>query len=245
MSELHLRSLTGNYGSAHTRQPGEPGTRRHNRLNKIAEHYTGKSPVQDALAAGTLDIPLVRQVEEKLGMAVFGPPAEAADPAEMIMTELQRSAGHVRDLENIIRQFEQTDLIETDTIQIDEEKNGGGENGDYTLTRTEKRRQISLIWNLYERERKHLSSVASAAVKAGLELRRVRIAEAQLDRMQAAILLAMSDLGIDTGDSRVRTAIGTRLQELQSGGELTPEPIPVVAERATATKTPPPPPADF
>lgn len=244
MTDVVLRDLSGKKAGPSAKVPGQPGTRRRNRLQKLAETYAGASPVEEARETGqfrayeTADI-----IRMDRDMGFFGPPAEDIDPAEIVMSEIRRSAGYVRDLEAEIQKLELHELILSDTTRIEEDKVGGGDSGNYTLTRTETRQEINKLWLLLERERKHLAQVANGAVKAGIELRRLQIKEAQLDRVQNIILLAAADLGIDTGDSRVRAAIGARIQELQNGDLFPTEPVKVTSERDPIQV--PPPPADF
>ena len=53
------------------------------------------------------------------------------------------------------------------------------------------------IWpDLYDRERKHLVAVATAAIRADVEERRVRLAESQGELVAQAIRAILTDLGL-------------------------------------------------
>jgi len=153
------------------------------------------------------------------------------------MEEIARSAGYVRYLEEQVRLLTKEELVWQEALQLEEERTGG-QGGNYTLERTEQRAQVNVWWELLERERRHLAQVATAAVRSGLEERRVRLAEKGVDQLEEAFVRAITALGLDPHDTRVRTAIGRELQRAIEGGAMSDEasgqPVRVAAERATS-----------
>jgi hypothetical protein len=152
------------------------------------------------------------------------------DPGVAIMNEIARSVGYIAYLERKVVELGEAELVTTeDSI---EEERSGGPGGSYQLRRKESRQAVSPWWLLLERERKHLATVSSAAVRAGVEERRIRIAERQQDVLEAAFVAAIADLGLDPHDSRVRKVLGARLQQAIEGGNSPSQPkVAVPAER--------------
>ena len=161
-------------------------------------------------------------------MPMLGSPI-ATDPGQGILEEIARSRGHIAFLEQKLIALDEAELVET--TDVIEESRSGGPGGSYELRRREQRAAISPWWALYERERKHFASVCAAAVRAGVEERRIRIAERQQDVLEAAFLAAIADLGLDPHDSRVRKALGVRLQAAIEGGQVATPPVVVSAQR--------------
>ena len=123
-----------------------------------------------------------KQAEDQAHAAVvtFGLPREI-HPAMALLEEVHRTAGHVAWLEVKIRQLGDDDLV----WGMTRIKEGGDDRG----TTYEAKPNAWLVE--YRTERKHLVDVCSAALKAGVDERRVRLAEdqgMQLGRVIQAIL---------------------------------------------------------
>ena len=74
------------------------------------------------------------------------------------------------------------------------------------------------IWlDLYDRERCHLVAVCTAAIKAGVEERRVRLAEAQGGLVAGAIRAILADLGLTAEQARVSEVLPRHLRLLAGG----------------------------
>jgi hypothetical protein len=167
-------------------------------------------------------------IEPEEIMPALGNPI-TADPGQAILDEIARSNGHIKFLESKLIAMDEAELVmTTDTI---EESRSGGPGGSYELKRREHRQAISPWWALYERERRHFASVCAAAVRAGVEERRIRIAERQQDVLEAAFIAAIGDLGLDPHDTRIRKVLGARLQQAIEGNSPPPPPVVVNAER--------------
>ncbi len=78
--------------------------------------------------------------------------------------------------------------------------------------------RANVLLDLYERERKHLVAVTTAALSAGIEERGVRLAEEQGRLVDDALRGAPTDLGHDLTDPGVLRIVSTRLRALAAGG---------------------------
>jgi hypothetical protein len=112
-------------------------------------------------------------------VAVYGLPRDV-DPHVALLEELHHTAGHVQWLQTLIGSFETPDQLK---------QYGGGEGGLLWERRS--------IWvELYQEERKRLVAVAKACIVAGVEERRVRLAEQQGQLIADAIRAILVDLGV-------------------------------------------------
>ena len=187
--------------------------------SRCAMHYGGSDTRKARNAKRYLKAALALEGElEKMkpgssaSMLAFGPPRDV-DPGMALLEEVHRSAGHVAWLEEKVRGLEESELVWGTVMMVHEERSGG-QGGDYTLTRKENRATINTWWDLYRKEREHLSKVSLAALKAGIEERRVRIAERGVDALELELSAALRDLGLDPADERVRSIVGKRLSEV-------------------------------
>lgn len=137
----------------------------------VCKMHGGKAP-QNLAAAD------VRRAgrEAQLALESFGLPV-AVDPHTALLEELHRTAGAVAWLGAIVADLERSDIGWGKT----REKDGGDDRG--TTYEAGKN-----VWvGLWQGERKHLVDVASACAKAGIEERRVQLAEDQ-GRMLAGVI---------------------------------------------------------
>jgi hypothetical protein len=102
----------------------------------------------------------------------YGLPRDIS-PTEALLEEVRYSAGHVAWLREKVREIEDKDLVWGMTEQADiQASEFGGINTTFGAKAN--------VWlELYYRERKHLVDVTKAAISAGIEERRVKLAEAQ------------------------------------------------------------------
>lgn len=73
------------------------------------------------------------------------------------------------------------------------------------------------VWRAWERERDRRASLAKASLDAGVDERRVRLAEANAVQLAGAIRSILADLGV-VQDRRVVAVVQRRLRELSGGG---------------------------
>lgn len=112
-----------------------------------------------------------RRLQERsalLALESFGIPV-VVDPHTALLEELHRTAGAVAWLGAIVAGLDREDVA-WGTSKV---KTGGDDAG-----RTEEAKP-NIWYELWARERKHLVDVAAACVKAGIEERRIQLAEAQ------------------------------------------------------------------
>jgi len=114
------------------------------------------------------------------------------DAHTALMEEVQRSAGHVAWYGELVRTIEQDGLVwglSEDVV--------GGKNHGKTF------RAAPNIWlNLYNQERKHLAQVSAAAIKAGIDERRLELEKSQSTAISAAFFAMLDALNL-TDEQRV------------------------------------------
>lgn len=152
-------------------------------------------------------------LEEENGFFVHGPVEE--DPGVLLLREVHRTAGHVEDLERKVRSLGAEELVWSLREQTEEKGTKMGDSVNMIVKRFGA--EVNTWYQLYKAERAHLAAVASAAIKAGVEERRVRIAERGVDMLEASMIAALADLGLDPHSARVREVIGRRLAEALGG----------------------------
>lgn len=102
----------------------------------------------------------------------YGLPRDVS-PTEALLEEVRYTAGHVAWLRERVQELEQQDVIWGVTERVTK---GAGEYPGVDETEA----ATAHAWvELYYRERAHLVSVTKAAITAGIEERRVRLAESQ------------------------------------------------------------------
>lgn len=201
----HGRPVPGDDRCA--RHYGKLNSQQSRRRRNLADHWVGKGPVDvKGISAGD---------EEAM---FLGAPIEM-DPGVAIMQEIHRSAGHVKWLEYKVRGLNEDDLVWGKLKEITEE--GSTEKGSIDTVKREYGAEVSNWYKLYLEERKHLFKVSEAAIRAGIEERRVRLAERGVDALEAAINATLRDLGVDPTTARARQTVGNHLREaLGSGADL-------------------------
>jgi len=143
----------------------------------------------------------------------FGGPREVG-PDEALLEEVHRTAGHVAWL--------QEKLFQSDPLKFAEEiwyyRQKVDSRAVFTANQAEAAGvAYAGVWvDLYQKERMHLVKVCEAALRAGVEERRVRVAERQADQIGLAISQMLHELGHDPGDMKVR-AVAFRALQLASG----------------------------
>lgn len=139
-----------------------------------------------------------RRVEaEKAAKAVatFGLPREI-DPQSALLEEVHRTAGHVAWLSTLIGELDQGELKQLDM--------------------SEKFEKPSVWVELYQVERVHYARVAKMAIDAGIEERRVKLAEAHGEQLGAVIRNVLADVFALLGAAGVAAEIIRRVQRDQT-----------------------------
>lgn len=131
-------------------------------------------------------------------LATYGRPVEV-DPLNALLGELHRTAGHVAWLGALIADLEHDEVGRSGLRQW----RPAGEDGGYWAPS---------VWvELYQRERAHLARVASDCLKAGVEERRVRLAEDQGRLVADTIRRIVLGLGLDPASDNVREVVRREL----------------------------------
>jgi hypothetical protein len=169
----------------------------------VCDTCGGRAPQAKAKA-------VVRISEQRAIRAVetYGLPLDVS-PGDALLDEVRYTAGHVAWLRERIRELENRDLVWGMTEQT--EKNATEFTGTDTTYGA-----VPNVWvDLYMRERKHLVDVAKAAIAAGIEERKVRLAEQQGALVAAVIRGILADLKL-TPDQRelVAEIVPRRLRAL-------------------------------
>ena len=147
-------------------------------------------------------------------------------PSEALLEEVRWTAGHVDWLRDRVREVERDELVWGKTKR----KQTGSADG--PIEETVETASTSVWYDLYERERKHLVTVCTAALRAGVEERRVALAESQgalVGQAFGRILDGMYDALIAAGmasDLRDAWAAATTL--------IVPRELRALASRTTA-----------
>ena len=115
--------------------------------------------------------------------ATYGLPVETT-PEQAILDEVQRTAGHVAWLQEQVRALTKGELV----WGMTKAKEGGHDGGI-----TEEAVPNAFL-RLYQEERKHLVTVCAAALRAGIEERRVKLAEQQGALVAQVIRAILGDL---------------------------------------------------
>lgn len=203
MSTCNRCGQTHDKCSAHNRA-GKPCGRRPLKGQKVCQLHGGKAP--QSLRAGE------RRLELEKAQRKFGLPREIA-PDQALLEEVHRTAGHVAYLQTKVQQLDEAALV-WGTTEI-KDKTGGD---DWGHTQVEKA-QPSIWYELYARERLHLTNVCKAALAAGVEERRVRLAEAQGQVLASVIQKILADLDLSPEQSRRAPQVASKHLRLVASGQ--------------------------
>lgn len=147
-----------------------------------------------------------RLAEERArrAMATYGLPI-VTSPADALLDEVHRTAGHVAWLRERVEELEAHDVV-WGTTQI----KTGGQDGGHTEAAEPN------VWlKLYQAERAHLVKVSAEAIRCGIEERRVRLAEAHGALLADLIRGILADLGLTAEQQAlVPEVVPRRLREL-------------------------------
>ena len=168
--------------------------------SKVCMVHGGKAGQVKAAAARRLAEQAAQQAVRTLGLPVD------ISPTEALLEEVRWTAGHVAWLRSRVQELESGDLS-WGTTKV---KTGGDDEG------TTQEAKPSVWYELYTRERAHLIKVCDAAIRAGVEERRVRLAEQQGDLLALAIRRILEAFGL-SGDPRVATVVPAVLREIGAG----------------------------
>lgn len=157
-----------------------------------------------------------RQAVETLGLPVD------TDPAEALLNEVRRTAGHVAWLGRVIRAMDDPEDLVYGLVEETVEPTIRDSDGQ-TVTRNTSgkyKAQQNVWYQMYAQERKHLVIASKAALDAGVSERMVRVMEQVADTFITMMENVFTEIGL-TGEQRL--AAGTAMiRELQMvAGEAT------------------------
>lgn len=136
------------------------------------------------------------------GTAFYGDPVDVT-PGEALLGEVRRTAGHVAFLEARVRE----------AVLEEEEATKGAKEGSSVEHR------VRILRDLYERERKHLTTVCQVALHAGVEERAVRVAERWGDELARMLGSILEDLKLTAEQQRrAPEVVGRHLRVLEGSG---------------------------
>lgn len=167
----------------------------------VCTHHGGGAPqVREAGRARA------RHARAERAVATYGLPVEV-DPHDALLAEVHRTAGHVAWLGDIVQQLERDQLVWGVTDQTEKQAT------EYPGIDTTRTASPNVWLELYHRERVHLVKVAKAAVDAGIDERRVQLAEAQGQAIVAVLRATLEDLGVEVTPEVAQT-VGRHLRSV-------------------------------
>lgn len=135
------------------------------------------------------------------------------DPGKALLDEIHWTAGHVAWLRHKVQELEADELVwgrsQTDV--------GVGPEG--PIDKTTEKADPSIWYELYLKEREHLAKVCALALRAGIEERKVKLAESQGLLVADAIRRILGALGLSPEQQRLVPEIVPReVRALATGG---------------------------
>lgn len=215
-------------GNPHARPTGKRTCTGHNRAGKpcgngplpgldVCRMHGGKSPRAVVAAQRRLQEQAAAAAAATYGLAVD------VSPTDALLEEVRWTAGHVQWLRARVQELEKQQLVwgttktETETAgglgltfggpeADDEDQVGLIDVGSMPASKVIQAAGPSIWLDLYDRERRHLLAVCAAAIKAGVEERRVRLAEQQGELVAEAIRRILDALNLTPEQ---QTLVGT------------------------------------
>ena len=123
-------------------------------------------------------------------VATYGLPRDV-DPHDALLEEVHRTAGHVAWLGNIVSELDRGALVWGITEQVQKDAT------EFPGTDVKAQAAPNIWLELYHRERQHLVKVAKAAIDAGIDERRVRLAEEQGRVIVDVLKATLAELGVE------------------------------------------------
>lgn len=169
----------------------------------VCDTCGGRAPQAKAKA-----VERVMELRARREMETYGLPLDVS-PGDALLDEVRYTAGHVAWLRERIRELEDRDLVWGVTEETDQQAS------EFPGVNTTRGAKPNVWVELYMRERKHLVDAAKAAIAAGIEERKVRLAEQQGALVAMVIRGILADLELTPGQKeRVSEVVPRRLRAL-------------------------------
>lgn len=203
---------------------GEPCTKSRRRGQSVCDSHGGRARQNVAAAERRQHERVAAEAVETLGLPVD------ISPTDALLEEVRWTAGHVRWLRRKVQELQDrpshavTSLTDGSDLGYGDPRSVGAltwgttkvTTGDSKGTTQEAR--PSIWYDLYARERDHLVKVSQAAIRAGVEERRVRLAEQQGELVGNVIMAILADLGLSPEQqTRVGEVVPRHLRLLTGG----------------------------
>jgi hypothetical protein len=132
---------------------------------------------------------VISEAQARKAVVTYGLPRDIS-PTDALLEEVRYTAGHVAWLREKVAELEERDLVWGVTEKSKKKAT------EFPGTDVTKAAKPNVWLQLYQSERKHLVDVTKAAISAGIEERRVKLAEAQGALLNGVIkrILARLDL---------------------------------------------------
>ncbi|MDG4791997.1 hypothetical protein O7626_39985 [Micromonospora sp. WMMD1102] len=141
-------------------------------------------------------------------VATFGLPRQV-DPRDALLEEVYRTAGAVDWLHQQVQALRADDVIWGKAEEVEKQA------GEFPGTDTTSKAAVHVWVQLWQAERAHLVKVAKEAISAGIEERRVRLAEQQGALLAGAIRAILGDLDLSPEQqTRAAQVVPFRLREV-------------------------------
>lgn len=174
---------------------------------KVCRNHGGASPQAKAAAEVRIQV-----AEAAKAVATFGLPREV-DPRDALLEEVHRTAGAVAWLHEQVQALRSEDVVWGVTEEVTKDA------GEFPGVDTTRAAKVNVWVELWRAERAHLVKVAKEAIGAGLEERRVRLAEQQGAMLASVIKAILGDLDL-TPEQQVTAArvVPFRLRSVAATG---------------------------
>lgn len=168
---------------------------------KVCRNHGGASPQARAAAEVRIQV-----AEAAKAVATFGLPREV-DPRDALLEEVYRTAGAVDWLHQQVQALTADQVVWGKTEEVDRQ------GGEFPGVDTKHAAEVNVWVQLWRAERAHLVKVSKEAIGAGLEERKVRLAEQQGAMLASVIKAILGDLDLSPEQqAKVATVVPMRLR---------------------------------
>lgn len=183
------------------RTNGERCTKWPMKGQKVCRNHGGASPQAKAAAEVRIQV-----AEAARAVATFGLPREV-DPRDALLEEVYRTAGAVDWLHQQVQALQAEQVVWGKTEEVDKQA------GEFPGTDTKRAAEVNVWVQLWMAQRAHLVKVCEKAIGAGLEERKVRLAEQQGAMLAGVIKAILGDLDLSPDQqAKVATVVPMRLR---------------------------------